>query len=131
MDASKPTPHRFFLPDVDHRRHAERIQAEIIETLGVPKEVLGFVPRGTPTIRAARQAFEDLREFTELTNRAFREMGKILCQFALAIETGPSKEMVYLLHHNRLPGSNRTSRLRKKRRTRVEKWYQELKRRKS
>lgn len=129
MDASRPQ--RFFLTQADHRRHAEHVRDEIVKLFGVPGDVLGYKPRGTPTILAAQRAFEDLRDFTELTNRAFHEMGKILCQFALAIETGPSKEMAYLLHHNRLPGSNRTSRLRKKRRTRVDKWYQELKRRKS
>lgn len=56
-------------------------------------------------------------------NEAITEVARVLGQFTFALVGPRSQQLSYLIYHERLPGSERTSRLRKKRKTRVENWY--------
>ena len=64
-------------------------------------------------------AVEGFKKF----DAAITTMARAIGQFAIAIASPPGKQFAYLIYHERLPGSLRTSRLRKKRKTRVENWY--------
>jgi hypothetical protein len=66
-----------------------------------------------------------LQIFCERVEAAFRSVIKQITVFGRSIYAVACKS--YLRHHQRLPGSDRTSRLRKKRLTRVMGWFlQEL-----
>ncbi len=64
---------------------------------------------------------DDMRRMLEAVKGAIEHAAKVFARFG---ETAMQiAEREYLSHHKRLPGSSRTSRLRKKRRSRVLHWF--------
>ncbi len=115
-----------------HSWFASHVQREVSNGLGVPKGLLNgeanySSSRGKSTHVSVLLAIRGLREWQAALKRA----AQMMAAFALAFVSPREQESAYLVHHKRLPGSLRTSRLRKKRRTRVDHWYRKFKRSKA
>jgi hypothetical protein len=63
---------------------------------------------------------------TENVERAVKRLATILNRTAVLMADFAIRaaDALYLQHHDRLPGSNRTRRLKKKRRTKVIEWFE-------
>jgi hypothetical protein len=75
------------------------------------------VPRGVPPFFPVMGVLDDFKKFEQAVQRAHSSLldfGRILYD---------TIERSYLRHHRRLPGSNRTARLRKKRQTKLQAFW--------
>jgi hypothetical protein len=77
-----------------------------------------IVRRGVPCLKAAMDMVFDLKRFEDAMRKAYDRMD----QFVYSIGRN-RPELCYRTHHKRMPGSDRTSRLRKKRRTKIESFW--------
>lgn len=132
MESFRPNPnHAAFASHL--QEYQRKYQLDIVNGLAVPRKLLGgesnysSSSRGVPPLHSVMLAIVGIRRY----QAALMCMARAMAAFALAIVSPPKQESAYLVHHKRLPGSLRTARLRKKRRTRVENWYRQIKKRSS
>jgi hypothetical protein len=83
----------------------------------------GTVQFGGVTLPVERWA-ANMRESMEAVGKALRAAFRPFVELTFQVNyIYDCAEYAYLQHHRRLPGSERTARLRKKRRTEVLRWY--------
>lgn len=134
IDCSLHTPLPNHMAFASHLQEEQRkYQQDIVQGLAIPRKLLGGEPNystiamGVSPVRKVMIAIAGFREY----QAALMNAARILAQFSVALVTVHDQESVYLKNHKRLPGSLRTSRLRKKRKTQVDHWYRKFKRSKA
>lgn len=115
---------------LDYSNFVDSINASMLASLGIPGAIL---TEGSANYSGSKVAFEMLEAREKESREQFRNWGisrmnAIFEEVARQCRTFVGSiygvaSRAYLNHHARLPGSERTSRLRKKRRTRVLRWY--------
>lgn len=123
-----------FTPGLAHGRDycnfVDSINASILASLGIPEAIL---TEGSANYSGSRVMLEHWNAQERERRERLRNWGvsamhtvfeAVVGQLGLFVGSiyGVASQ-AYLNHHARLPGSERTSRLRKKRRTRVLSWY--------
>jgi hypothetical protein len=126
-------------PDVEapapliYRDYCEANLRTIAEYLGIPAEIIESEPAAMYS--RAREDFEN--HLAMMRRRGFAEMASAFQKWREQIELAAIEKLArrlsaeieawiaekYLQNFRRLPGSSRTARLRKKRTTKLERWY--------
>ena len=103
-------------------KYAEQLTRSIAANLGLPAELLGGDSQYASSYSMSRDYMEfQLAEWAVLYHYESRVRADLARQYIDL--TSASACQAYLHHHRRLPGSDRTARLRKKRQTRVWAWW--------